>query len=44
MYKKLNQIRENLIPTKLTTVMDNTIQYSKTQTISCNTIEHKHTL
>ena len=44
MYKKLNEIHKNLIPTKLTTKPYNAIQYNKTQTISYNTIKHKHTL
>ena len=36
MDKKLNEIRENLIPTKLTTIRYNTRSYTK--------IKHKHTL
>ena len=46
MYKKLNEIHENLIPMKLITklIPYNTKEYNKIQTISYNTIKHKHTL
>ena len=46
MYKKLNKIHENLIPTKLITklIPYNTIEYNKIQTISYNTMKQKYTL